>query len=231
MIVCHSADIRLFPFPSLLLKTSDHWDKLPFKRRASLRSLSRSESLQRMHLRALGTIPHFGRSSLLVASAVSASAFLGLRHLSASPTRTSLAPSMSESTPKTYDVRQRTGGFATAWPYKAQHMERMDESDDGEFYSSPRFVTHIDDRCIHHLAGAFIFESNLPVLPLSGGPFKLTRASDLVIDVASACTRLALAERRAHRVLWLGTATASGGRFKREAPRARRCLVLDLALA
>ena len=64
---------------------------------------------------------------------------------------------MSDSAPmtKTYDVRQRTGGFATAWPYKAQHMERMDESDDGEFYSSPRFVTHIDDRCIHHLAGAF----------------------------------------------------------------------------
>lgn len=61
---------------------------------------------------------------------------------------------MSESAPKTimYDVRQRTGGFAAAWPYKAQHMERMDESDDGDFYSSPRFVTHIDDRCIHHLA-------------------------------------------------------------------------------
>lgn len=85
---------------------------------------------------------------------------------------------MSESTPKTYDVRQRTGGFATAWPYKAQHMERMDESDDGEFYSSPRFVTHIDDRCIHHLAE--YYGSVLPP-PVEGD----SSAKPRVLDVAS----------------------------------------------
>lgn len=35
-----------------------------------------------------------------------------------------------------------------AWPLRAEDLQRMDESDDSEFYASPRLVTHIDDAAI-----------------------------------------------------------------------------------
>jgi len=35
-----------------------------------------------------------------------------------------------------------------AWPFKPEHFERFDETSDVEFYSYPRFVTHIDDAAI-----------------------------------------------------------------------------------
>jgi hypothetical protein len=35
-----------------------------------------------------------------------------------------------------------------SWPYKPADFTRSDESSDGEFYDSPRFVTHIDDHAI-----------------------------------------------------------------------------------
>ncbi|QIW95644.1 hypothetical protein AMS68_001162 [Peltaster fructicola] len=39
----------------------------------------------------------------------------------------------------------------TSWPYEPEDFKRMDESRDGGFYSSPRYVTHIDDRAIASL--------------------------------------------------------------------------------
>ena len=38
--------------------------------------------------------------------------------------------------------------FPDAWPYDEQDMQRMDESMDFNFYSQPRFVTHIDEGAI-----------------------------------------------------------------------------------
>jgi len=42
----------------------------------------------------------------------------------------------------------RTPQWPAAWPYKAADFRRQDESDDGNFYSAPRLVTHIDDGAI-----------------------------------------------------------------------------------
>ena len=38
--------------------------------------------------------------------------------------------------------------FPSEWPYSEKDLERMDESPDFNFYSQPRFVTHIDDGAI-----------------------------------------------------------------------------------
>jgi len=38
--------------------------------------------------------------------------------------------------------------FPSAWPYTTDDMRRMDESADMLFYTTPRFVTHIDDGAI-----------------------------------------------------------------------------------
>eukprot|EP00667_Euglena_gracilis_P007386 EG_transcript_7458 len=38
--------------------------------------------------------------------------------------------------------------FPAEWPYIAEDFYRIDESDDGNFYDAPRFVTHIDDGAI-----------------------------------------------------------------------------------
>merc|ERR1712113_358573 len=38
--------------------------------------------------------------------------------------------------------------WPAAWPYKDADFKREDETDDGGFYSQPRFCTHIDDSCI-----------------------------------------------------------------------------------
>uniref|UniRef100_A0A7S3PIB0 Methyltransferase type 11 domain-containing protein n=1 Tax=Aplanochytrium stocchinoi TaxID=215587 RepID=A0A7S3PIB0_9STRA len=39
--------------------------------------------------------------------------------------------------------------FPTEWPYTESDFEREDESSDSDFYSVPRFVTHIDDGAIN----------------------------------------------------------------------------------
>ena len=36
----------------------------------------------------------------------------------------------------------------SSFPYSERDFQRMDEASDGDFYSSPRFVTHIDDNAI-----------------------------------------------------------------------------------
>jgi len=38
--------------------------------------------------------------------------------------------------------------WPSAWPYTLDDFRRLDESDDGNFYGAPRFVTHIDDLAI-----------------------------------------------------------------------------------
>ena len=45
-------------------------------------------------------------------------------------------------------TRFAASDFPAAWPYTEKDMTRMDESKDILFYSSPRFVTHIDDGAI-----------------------------------------------------------------------------------
>jgi len=67
----------------------------------------------------------------------------------------STRPSVSTDwTVKQYNPRH------TAWPYKARDFTRQDESSDTDFYSSPRFVTHIDDHAIQALTG--YYENVLP---------------------------------------------------------------------
>merc|ERR1711968_285003 len=38
--------------------------------------------------------------------------------------------------------------FPPEWPFTSEDMLRLDESPDFNFYSAPRFVTHIDDGAI-----------------------------------------------------------------------------------
>lgn len=45
--------------------------------------------------------------------------------------------------------------FAPTWPYSAEDFSRMDESPDFNFYSAPRFVTHIDDGAISALTSFY----------------------------------------------------------------------------
>lgn len=47
-----------------------------------------------------------------------------------------------------------------SFPYRAVDFRRADESNDTDFYSSPRFVTHIDDNAIE-LLGSY-YAKNLP---------------------------------------------------------------------
>jgi SAM-dependent methyltransferase len=46
------------------------------------------------------------------------------------------------------------------WPYTAQDLSRLDNSLDSYFYTTPRFVTHIDDRAIHSLTTFYREEMN-----------------------------------------------------------------------
>jgi hypothetical protein len=41
---------------------------------------------------------------------------------------------------------------ATTWPYTAFDFSRQDEDPDTDFYSSPKYVTHIDDNAIEQVA-------------------------------------------------------------------------------
>lgn len=45
--------------------------------------------------------------------------------------------------------------FPPAWPYTEAELRRMDESPDFNFYSAPRFVTHIDDAAIRSLTAYY----------------------------------------------------------------------------
>ncbi|KAI4100326.1 MAG: hypothetical protein L6R37_005545 [Teloschistes peruensis] len=48
----------------------------------------------------------------------------------------------------------------TPYPYTLSSFTRMDDSPDGDFYSQPRFVTHIDDAAIARLRTYYLH--NLP---------------------------------------------------------------------
>ena len=83
-------------------------------------------------------------------------------------------------------------GFPEAWPYTEADLARHDQSDDGEFYSQPRLVTHIDDSAIGSLMEFY-----------STQPAFADPSSAALLDVASS---------------WIShypptfTGTASGGR-------------------
>lgn len=55
--------------------------------------------------------------------------------------------------------------FPKDWPFSPEGFQRYDESSDSEFYSYPRFVTHIDDQAIAALQDYY-----QQVLPPSGTP-------------------------------------------------------------
>ncbi|QDZ21194.1 methyltransferase [Chloropicon primus] len=63
------------------------------------------------------------------------------------------------------DVEQLLEGyqFPDEFPFRAQDFQRFDEGSDSAFYSSPRFVTHIDDGAINALTR--FYEANLPQGP------------------------------------------------------------------
>lgn len=70
---------------------------------------------------------------------------LATRLLSVQPRAAVLKPVMSVGkVVEKYDPSD----FGTSWPYDDEDMKRMDESKDMYFYTSPRFVTHIDDGAI-----------------------------------------------------------------------------------
>lgn len=48
-----------------------------------------------------------------------------------------------------------------SWPYKEEDFKRYDESVDSQFYSQPRFVTHIDDHAIAALRS--YYSQSLPL--------------------------------------------------------------------
>ncbi|CAL1142231.1 unnamed protein product [Cladocopium goreaui] len=57
--------------------------------------------------------------------------------------------------------------WPSAWPLRSEHLQRMDESEDQEFYGQARLVTHIDDAAIgalrryyevHFHAGAAVLD-------------------------------------------------------------------------
>ena len=76
-------------------------------------------------------------STLLYAATASGAALIGWRYLASSVGSRKVSMMSTAAT-----VRTRTGGFPAKWPYKASHFQRMDDSDDGDFYTMPRFVTH-----------------------------------------------------------------------------------------
>lgn len=70
---------------------------------------------------------------------------------------------MATSTNHNWPVKQYTPRHTT-WPYTSQDFSRQDPSNDGNFYSQPRFVTHIDDAAI-----ATLREYYSTVLPRNKG--------------------------------------------------------------
>ena len=69
------------------------------------------------------------------------------------------APSSSSQLPPSYpSYRYRSSH--TSFPYVAEDFLRADETSDSDFYSSPRFVTHIDDNAIALLREYYLH--NLP---------------------------------------------------------------------
>lgn len=71
-------------------------------------------------------------------------------YLAATLSTTSRTAAMASSTNTNYRIEPYTPRH-TAWPYNPSDFTRQDSSSDSGFYSSPRFVTHIDDAAIASL--------------------------------------------------------------------------------
>lgn len=83
-------------------------------------------------------IPLIGISGLILAGSI------------ATYTRTLQHTNMSTSTPQSWPIKQYQPRHQT-WPYKPSDFTRQDSTNDSNFYSQPRFVTHIDDAAIASL--------------------------------------------------------------------------------
>ncbi|MCJ1335808.1 hypothetical protein MMC09_001082 [Bachmanniomyces sp. S44760] len=68
-------------------------------------------------------------------------------------------PPPSTSDPPTYHS-YRYNPRHQSWPYTSKDFTRQDESPDTDFYSAPRYVTHIDDNAINLLR--IYYAHNLP---------------------------------------------------------------------
>ena len=70
------------------------------------------------------------------------------------------------------------------WPYTAEDLRRHDESPDVQFYSHPRFVTHIDGGCIDSLRDnvCFNFSGGDDVLDCARPDLTLSRLPSARID-------------------------------------------------
>lgn len=90
------------------------------------------------------------RRTLLSVSALSVTSIAALALLnsrSASPVlKASMSTSSASYPTRSYHPRH------TTWPYSQADLTPQDPSSDADFYSSPRFVTHIDDHAIELLA-------------------------------------------------------------------------------
>ncbi|KAH8954410.1 hypothetical protein BDL97_08G077900 [Sphagnum fallax] len=113
------------------------------------------------------SLQHLGRSKPLVPSflrrrfLVFPAAFVGL-----------LAAGMGSPVPvlakaKTSEAEEilRTVQWPEQFPFKTEDFQRYDESPDTDFYSAPRFVTHIDDYAINALTKYYA-----SVFPASNSP-------------------------------------------------------------
>ncbi|KIW05983.1 uncharacterized protein PV09_03167 [Verruconis gallopava] len=63
----------------------------------------------------------------------------------------SMGSSSSHQSNPSWKVEKYTPS-AMEWPYTQGDFERDDESPDSEFYSSPKFVTHIDENAVENLS-------------------------------------------------------------------------------
>ncbi|KAF2721167.1 hypothetical protein K431DRAFT_285007 [Polychaeton citri CBS 116435] len=88
---------------------------------------------------ALRPLPIISTSSLLLAATF------------ASRPSSQTMPTATSATPGGWHVRRYEPRYQS-WPYSDSDFRRMDPSKDSSFYSSPRFVTHIDDAAIVSLS-------------------------------------------------------------------------------
>ncbi|KAI6886404.1 hypothetical protein KC360_g9071 [Hortaea werneckii] len=96
--------------------------------------------------------------------------------------------------PPTWPIRKYTPRHPS-WPYHPQDFTRQDPSSDSSFYSSPRFVTHIDDAAIASLKEYYAHV--LPPFPAhqhpqagnrSGGPEQKQQKKYRILDLCSSWT-------------------------------------------
>ena len=69
---------------------------------------------------------------------------------------------------KSLDAQLFAKPWPEAWPFPPQAFARQDESDDADFYSTPRFVYHIDEGAVRALTNYYkqSIEANSTILDI-----------------------------------------------------------------